>query len=173
MRRLLALTGLVLLALVPAQAFAHGGAEITVKGDVQANGPITINGEGFEEKAIVHLSVQQAGRPESIPLGIAEAGEQGDFEVTFHLPESVSPGMYTLVAQGGDDEAEFDLTVLEATQAAPKATAQAEEQPVSGNRSGGETAGLVALTAVFALAGLGLLWLSRTGHPASPPSAQA
>jgi hypothetical protein len=146
--------------LAPAAVLAHGGTNVSVTGDVRANGPIAITGEDFDANDSVRLELRKEGVA-PIALGDTAADADGGFAITIHLPASVTPGIYELAAEGADS-ASTEVTVLPAT-AGETAPQQSEPTAsVSSDRSTAEAIGLAVLTAALALGGAGLLWLSRT-----------
>lgn len=99
-----------------------------------------------------------------IELGRVPADEEGAFSVILHVPATVRPGLYQLVAEGQESDT-TDVTVLELAEG----PVEIEREPLAGgsvsnDRPTGEVVGLAAVTAAIALVGAGMLWLSRT-HP--------
>ena len=158
MRILAALVGL--LAFFPVAALAHEGTEVTVKGDVRPDGPIEIEGEGFEPNDIVRIELRRDG-VEPVELGRIPADGEGAFTETLHVPGTVTPGLYQLAADG-EESATFELTVLGPEEGSERAASESSAEPVSNDRPAGETIGLAIVTAVIAVAAGGLLWFSRT-----------
>jgi hypothetical protein len=152
-----------IVALAPAAALAHG-TSVSVTGDVRANGPIAIAGEDFDANDSVRLELRKEGVA-PIALGDVAADAAGAFTITIHLPASVSPAIYELAADGRES-ASTEVTVLPAAAGETSAPLIQPAASVSNDRSTGEAIGLAVMTAVLALAGAGLLWLSRT-HRAS------
>jgi hypothetical protein len=160
MRFLVLALAAIIAALTPAAVLAHGGSNVSVTGDVRANGPIAITGADFDANDAVRLELRKEGVP-PIALGDVAADADGGFTITIHLPASVTPGIYELAAEGADS-ASAEVTVFPATagETAPPSIEPAAS--VSSDRSTGEAIGLAGLTAALALVGAGLLWLSRT-----------
>lgn len=162
MIRIFAVMTFAALALLPPAAFAHGGTEVSVKGDVRANGAIEIVGADFAPNDIVRIELRR-GSAQPVELGRIPADADGNFTETLHVPASVTAGLYQLAADGVES-ATADVTVLEPATGAPAGT----EQPVGGtatvenHRPTGETIGLAVFAAVTAIAAVGLLWASRT-----------
>ncbi len=148
--------------LLPAQAFAHGGTEVNVKGDVRANGPIELVGADFAANDVVRIELHREG-VQPIELGRVPADADGNFDETLHVPASVPAGLYQLAADG-IESATAEVTILEPATGAPAGA----EQPASdagtaeNHRPSGETVGLWVFTALVALIAVGLLWASRT-----------
>ena len=162
MIRIFAVMTFVGLALLPPAAFAHGGTEISVKGDVRANGPIEIVGAEFAPNDIVRIELRR-GNAQPVELGRIPADADGNFSETLHVPASVTAGLYQLAADGAES-ATAEVTVLEpadGTAAAPPQPAAASG-PVENHRPTGETIGLAVFAAITALVAVGLLWASRT-----------
>ena len=159
-RILAALVGLF--ALFPAATvLAHEGTEVIVNGEVRPDGPVQIEGEGFEPNDVVRIELRKDG-VEPIELGRVPADDEGAFIETLHVPATVAPGLYQLAADG-QESATFDLTVLEPEEGSePAAEPARPAEPVSNDRPAGETVGLAIFTAAIAVAAGGLLWFSRT-----------
>jgi hypothetical protein len=151
---------LVLAALVPSAVIAHGGPAVGVQGDVRAGGGITVTGEDFPPGEAVDIALEKAGI-EPLVLGAVTVEEGDAFEVVFHVPENLRPGLYQLVAVSGDESASAQVTVLAAAEGGvPSGPPPA--LVVSNDRSGSETALIALLTAAIAAMGALLLWLGRT-----------
>jgi len=160
MRRFLIAAVVTALALVPALAAAHGNTKISVIGEARAGGVITIAGTGFAPGDVVRIELRKED-VDPIELVRAPVDADGAITTTLRLPASVMPGIYTMAADG-KDSATTEVIVLAALNGS---SATAPEPPsATNNRPRAETAALAAVTALVALAGLGLLWLSRR-HP--------
>lgn len=162
MIRSFAVSAFAALALLPLAAFAHGGTEISVKGDVRANGPIEIVGADFAVNDIVRIEFRREGA-QPVELGRIHADADGTFTETLHVPASMPPGLYQLAADG-EESATAEVTILEPASGSADAAPQpaAAGGPVENHRPSGETVGLGVFTAVVALFAVGLLWASRT-----------
>lgn len=142
-------------------ALAHGGTEISVEGEVRANGLIELRGEEFAPNDDVRIGLRKED-VEPISLGRVSADGDGGFTVEFHVPASVEPGIYQLAAEG-EESASVALTVLAAPDSpADEATLQAKSE-VSRGRSPGEKVLLATFSALLAIAGLAALRLSGSG----------
>lgn len=159
----------VLFTLLPASAVvAHEGTAVAVKGDVRSDGPLELEGEGFEPNDVVRIELRRDG-VEPIELGRVPADAEGAFTETLHVPADIVPGLYQLAADG-EESATFELTVLQAEDGSEPAGApdRAATESVSNDRPSSETIGLAVFTAAITLAAGGLLWFSRTrAHPAT------
>lgn len=162
MKLILIATMLAAAAILPAAAFAHGGTEVTVKGDVRPNGPIQVTGKEFSPNDVVRIELRKAG-VEPVELGRVPADAEGNFDETLHVPASLPAGLYQLAADG-TESATTELTILEPATGAPAAAEQpvGAPAPAENQRPTGETIGLAVFTAVIAVAAVGLLWVSRT-----------
>ena len=143
----------------PSGAFAHEGTEISVQGEVRADGSIALEGEEFAPNDAVRIELRKEG-VEPILLGRISADANGTFTAELHVPSSVSSGIYRLAAEGRES-ATTEVTVLSAGAGSGAAIAPATGD-VSNDRSAGETAGLALFSALLAAAGLAALWFSRT-----------
>ena len=155
----------ILLSLLPAQLYAHGGTEVVVRGDVRADTLMNIEGEEFDPDDVVRIELRKQGA-EPFQLGEVKADGEGSFTVSFRLPANIAAGLYTLAAEGRES-ATTDVTVLaplggdEPSLAEPTASV-GSDRPVE------ETIGLWLLVAGLAAAGGALLWFSgRKPHAAS------
>jgi len=132
-----------------------------VAGEVTPNGPIEIRGSDFEPNDHVRLELRKEG-VEPIELGRVPVEADGSFSITLHVPESVEPGIYELAADG-KESASTEVTVLKAAEGETGASPEtAGEREVSSDAPAGETISLAIATALIALVGAGLIWLSRT-----------
>lgn len=153
---------LSLVALLPGMAYAHGGTQVNVKGDVRANGAIEIAGEDFAANDVVRIELHREG-VEPAELGRIPADQDGNFDETLHVPASVPAGIYELAADG-EESATTQVTILEPAAGEPAGAPQPEVATgaVENHRPTGETIGLAAFVAVIALGAAALLWTSRT-----------
>jgi len=171
-----AATVLALLALVTAEAAAHG--EATLKSPVKsvaAGASLTLDGDDFEPGESQRLLLKGALR--DYELGTASASADSTFSLQVVVPGDVRPGQYRVVAMApdGDEVATLDMTVTAASSAADEghehmdpapggsghasAEARADDIVVERNRSGVEW-GLIGL--IIGLAGgLGVGLLAR------------
>lgn len=144
---------------MPIAAFAHGGTEVNVKGDVRSNGPIEIVGEEFGTNDVVRIELRREGI-DPVELGRVPADAEGGFDETLHVPANAPAGLYQLAADG-TESATTEVTVLEPLGEQAGAP-QPETASVENHRSAAETAGLASFVGALAIAAVGLLWLSRT-----------
>jgi hypothetical protein len=160
MRTLRVVVIVAALALVPQFAAAHGQSEVAVTGHPHSDGPIEIKGTDFGPGEVVQLELRKQGEP-SVTLGAAPVGADGSFAITLHVPSSVQPGLYELVAVTGNEttSAEATILALPGTDAASGGTATNEE--VSNDRPTGETVGLAIVTALLALLGGAIVLIER------------
>lgn len=94
---------IVALALGAPAAWAHGDPEITVRpAAVDAGGTITIEGEGFEARSEIALSLAAASG--EADLGAVTADDEGAFRYEAAVPRELS-GSVEARAQSGDDRA--------------------------------------------------------------------
>lgn len=148
-------------ALLPAAALAHGGPEVFVKGVVRAGGSIDVSGEEFPQGSLVTIELRRDGG-EPVALGAVPVDNDEEFEATLHVPDDLLPGLYQLVAVGGDESASVEVTVLEAAEGAVGSAAAAPAVPVINDRPVSEIVALAILTAAVAALGALLLRLGRT-----------
>lgn len=147
--------------LAPRAAFAHGGTDVSVKGDVRPDGPVEIVGANFAPNDAVRIELRREST-QTVELGRILADADGNFTQTLHVPASVAPGLYQLAAQG-QESATAEVTVLKpaaGTAAAPPPGASSAT--VENQRPTRETVVLAVFTALVALMAVGLLWVSRT-----------
>ncbi len=167
MRVVLAIAAIVL-SLLPAQLYAHGGTEVVVRGDVRADTLMNIEGEEFDPDDLVRIELRKQGA-EALQLGEVKADSGGSFTVSFHLPANVAAGLYTLAAEGRDS-ATTDVTVLaplgpdEPPLTEPTASVRSD-RPVE------ETIGLWLFVVGLAVVGGVVLWFSRTRAHGGPDGA--
>lgn len=156
---LLTLAALTLSALLPVAAFAHGGTELKVVGDVRPDAPMRVVGTQFSPDSVVRVELERDGLA-PVALGQVPTDASGSFDKTLQIPATVPSGLYRLAAVGVES-ASADVAIL-----AP-ASGMGAPQPatvgasVENQRSTGETVGLALFTAAVALAAGGLLWASR------------
>lgn len=147
------------LLLLPGAASAHGEPVVAVTGHPHPDGPISVSGDDFEANDLVRLELRRKGE-EPIALGTVPVSEDGTFEITLHLSAEVRPGLYELVAIGGDETVSAEATILGPVGgAAQNATAAVDD--VTNNRPAGETVGLAIATALIALAGGAIVLFGR------------
>lgn len=164
--RIIALFALVLAVLLPATTFAHEGTEVSVVGEIRPNGSIEVTGEDFEAGDVVRIELRKQGT-QPIELGTVPVESDGSFVATLHVPETAQPGIYQLAADG-EESAETEVTVLEPAEGSEVVPGPEAGQDVSSDRPAGETTALAIATVLVALAGAGLLALSKTRpHPAA------
>ena len=154
------------LAFVPQLAAAHGGSEIAITGHPHPDGPIEIKGTDFEPGEVVKLELRKQGHA-SEPLGPAPVGADGTFAITLHIPSSVAPGLYELVATTGDETTSAEATILSAAGKNAAGGGLTAEEDVNNDRPTGESVGLAVVTAVLGLAGAAIVLLERR-LPARP-----
>jgi hypothetical protein len=161
MIRVLAIIAASVFAFLPLAAIAHGGTEVSVKGDVRADGPIEIVGADFAANDVVRIELRREGT-QPIELGRIPADGAGTITATLHVPASVRAGLYQIAADG-QDSATAEVTILAATSEITDAPAQpASANAIENQRPAGETIGLAVFTAIVAVVAVGLLWVSRT-----------
>jgi hypothetical protein len=150
------------LALAPFAGFAHGGTEVSVNGDVRANGPIEIVGADFAANDVVRIELRREGTP-PVELARIPADADGNFTETLHVPASIPAGLYELAADG-EESATAEVTILEPASGSADAARQpaATGEAVKNHRPSGETIGLAVFTVFVAVVAIGLLWFSRT-----------
>lgn len=148
------------LSLLPLSAMAHGGSEIAVTGHTHPNGPIEIRGQAFNAGEIVALELRKQGEP-ALQLGSTPAGADGSFAVTLHVPETVRPALYQLVAVVGQETTSTEVTILRQPGQSANAPAAAANVSIINSRPGAETAGLAVVTALMAIAGGAVVLLER------------
>lgn len=149
------------LALLPAGLHAHEGTEVSVRGEVRANGSIELQGEDFAPNDVVRIELRKEG-VEPVEIGRVPADAEGAFTETLHVPATVRPGIYQLAADG-EEFATVDVTVLEpAAGDAPVDFEPPSTESVSNDRPAGEVVGLTIFAATVAAVAAGLLWWSRT-----------
>jgi len=160
---------LLILALSPGLALAHGERGVTVEPlTPKPDQTITVNGELLGPNSEVEVRV--IGNGMNMSLGEVKADEEGDFTEKFRLPANLKPGTYQIEATG-KESATTQITVSGApaggTEADSKAGAMGKT-PVIEQRPLGQSISLVALFGV--LAALGLYFARRPvrkawGHP--------
>ncbi len=165
-RALVALLVVVGFGSLPVAISAHG-TEVSVVGEVRPGGPIEIHGEDFEADDIVRLELRKEG-VEPLELARVPVETDGSFAITLHLAATVSPGIYELAADG-KESATAEVAVLRAANGEQQPGAEpSQEGSATNERPAGETAGLAAMAGIFALVGVGLIWLSRTRPHRTP-----
>jgi len=160
--RFVALATLVVLvlALSPGLAWAHGEKGVTVKPlTPKPDQVITVNGELLGPNSEVEVSV--IGNGMNMSLGEANADEEGDFTEEFRLPANLKPGTYQIKATG-KESATTQITVSGAPAGGTEGGSGAGgmvKAPVIEQRPLGQSIELVALFGV--LAALGLYFANR------------
>jgi len=142
---------LLVLALSPALAWAHGEKGVTVKPlTPKPDQVITVEGELLGPNSDVEVRV--IGNGMNMSLGEAKADEEGDFTQEFRLPANLKPGTYQLQATG-KESATTQITVSGAP-AGGKEAGGMGNAPVIEQRPLGQSIVLVALFGVLATLGL-------------------
>lgn len=180
---------LMVLALAPGVALAHGDTSVAVQPlTPRPDQVITVKGEALGPKSEVEVRI--VGNGADVDLGEVKADEEGDFSKEFRLPADLKPGTYQVKAIG-EESATTQITVQEgpagsaareeqpSDEAVPNEEAGADEgateegaaeegamgpEPVIEQRPLGQSIGLVALFG--ALAALGLFFAHRPIHKA-------
>jgi hypothetical protein len=160
MRTLTVMVIVAAFALVPQFAAAHGGSEVAIMGHPHPDGPIEIEGTDFEPGEVVQLELRKQGEP-SVPLGPVPVGADGAFTITLHVPGTVQPGLYELVAIAGDETTSAEATVLAVPGENAARGGTAADEEVSNDRPAAETVGLAIMTAVLALVGAAIVLIER------------
>ena len=160
MSQVISLLILLLLFLWPSIVFAHEGTEISVQGEVRADGSITLEGEEFAPNDVVRIELRKEGL-EPILLGQAHADARGAFEETLHVPAGVRPGLYELAADG-KESAKATVTILGTSNPGQSGSPRETTEAVSYDRPTGETIGLAVFVAILTAAGAAAHWVSRT-----------
>jgi len=75
----------LVLALLPRAVLAHGGTELSVRGEVRPDGPIELVGDEFAPNDVVRVELRKEdGDP--VELGSVPTDEEGVFSAALHVP---------------------------------------------------------------------------------------
>ncbi|MBA4180564.1 MAG: hypothetical protein C0506_08260 [Anaerolinea sp.] len=160
MKALMAVLIVAALALLPQFVAAHGGSEVAITGHPHPDGPIEIKGTDFEPGEVAQLELRKQGE-QTLVLGQATAGPDGTFAITLHLPSTVRPGLYTLVAASGEETTSAEATILGVLGQSIAGGATTADETVSNDRPTGETVGLAIVTAVLGALGVAVILNER------------
>lgn len=150
---------------------AHSGDEasgISVEPDqVTTGGTVVLAGRGLEPNS--ERKINLVGPDVVVPFDTVTTDADGMFSVTLTIPAHLPAGMYRFQAIG-DETFTTDITVTAAAgQAATEPKNEAAAIVAPRDRSGFETAVLVAFVAVIAILGVLLIWRAeRFGGTAQP-----
>lgn len=150
-----------IMALPNGAAFAHGEPIIVVEPTVvAAGGEITLTGSEMEPGEVFAITLE--GSTGSMDLGEATVigeGEEGGFIKTFAIPIDTLPGSYLVTATAEDgDTTTADLEITAPVEEASSAPAEMAEPSgelhiLDRTKAPGQTAGIVLVIAITAVAG--------------------
>lgn len=129
MKRLVVLILLLGAASIP--VFAHGTSLKVDKASAAPGEVMTLKGEGISENGEIKLTLTGI---KDYALGTAQGNEHGQFEKQITLPGDITPGNYTLLAEG-KNKASAKLRIVAATPGT--GSTQSELPPASADHPSG------------------------------------